>query len=94
MAEKLKTYKEKGEKAKGEPRNYFRDSLVDNVRDLAALLPAFNLTDDPKVDALIDRINRELCSEDAKTLRKNADARESVAKSADEIVAEVGKFLA
>lgn len=94
MAEKLKTYKGKGTTKKGEPNTYFRDSLVENVRELAKLLPAFNLTNDPKVDAVIERINRELCVEDAQTLREHAGARAIVAKSADEIVAEVGKFLA
>jgi len=83
----------KAQAGKGE-RSFYMDSLVDNVRDLAALLPAFNLTNDPKLTEITDRIVKELCVEDAPTLRKNDDVAEAVAKSADEIVAEVGKFFA
>lgn len=86
MAAKLKEYKT-------EPGKFFLDSLVENVRDIAGLLPAFNLTDDPKITALAKRIEQELCAEDADTLRKNDDARAVVAKSADDILAEVGKLL-
>jgi hypothetical protein len=90
MAAKLHEYKSN----KPGERKFFMDSLVDNVRDLAELLPAFNLTDDPKLTRITKRIAKELCAEDAKELRQNDAAREAVAKSADEIVAEVSKFLA
>jgi hypothetical protein len=91
MAEKLAAYKSgsKGEKAEG----VFRDSLVGNVRQLADLLPAFNLTNDPRLTAVTDRIVRELCAEDPETLRQNDQARASVAKSADDIVAEVSTLF-
>ena len=64
----------------------FRDSLVGNVRKLAELLPAFNLTDDARLTQIIERIKSELCVEEAEDLRKNEDVREAVQKSADEIV--------
>jgi len=67
----------------------FYDSVVENVRELADLLPAFNLTSDPKLDALIKRIQSELCVEDAEGLKENPKAREAVKQSADEIVAAV-----
>jgi len=91
MAEKLKEY---NAGAEGCSRKFFLNSLVDNVRELADLLPAFNLTDDPKLTAITKRIAQELCAEDAAGLRKNDEAREAVAKSADEIVAAVSDFLA
>ena len=90
MAEKLKEY---GTAKKGE-RKFFMDSLVDNVRELVELLPAFNLTNNPKLDQIAKRMAKELCAEDAQALRENEAARKAVAKSADEIVAEVGKFFA
>ena len=61
---------------------------------MARLLPAFNLTNDPEMAKIINRIVKELCVEDADVLRKNDLAREIVQKSADEIVAEVEKFFA
>jgi len=88
MAKKLAEFKPsagKGDKAEG----VFRDSLVENVRQLAELLPAFNLTGDPRFDEIAKRIKSELCVEDAKDLRENDDVREAVQKSADEIVAAV-----
>src|SRR5262252_1606117 len=78
MAHKLKEYKAKEDGKK----HYFANSLVENVRELVDLLPAFNLTNDPNLDALGKRIQRELCAEDAQTLRENDAAREVVAKSA------------
>lgn len=87
MAEKLKEYKV-------QPGKYFADSLVKNVRELAELLPAFNLTNDPKLTRLTKRIVKELCAEDASVLRKDDDVRKSVAKSADDILADVRTLLA
>jgi len=89
MAEKLKEYKAKDDGK----RHFFANSLVENVRELAELLPAFNLTNDPRLTALTDRIQRELCTEDAKTLRENGNARETVAKSADDILRDVESLL-
>jgi hypothetical protein len=89
MAKKLKEYK-----STPGTKTHFWDSLVENVRDMATLLPAFNLTNDPDLARITDRIVKELCVEDADVLRKNDLARAIVQKSADEIVAEVEKFFA
>src|SRR5262245_53965985 len=89
MADKLKNYSV-GDNA---DRNVFRDSLVGNVRSLVELLPAFNLTNDPALTALTKRIETELCAEDPDTLRKDENVRASVAKSADDILAEVKGLL-
>jgi hypothetical protein len=89
MAERLSKYDEDDKAATA-----FRDSLVENVRELAKYLPAFNLTNDPKLSEITDRINKELCAEDAEALRKNANLRNDVAKSADEIVKAVEGLIA
>jgi hypothetical protein len=86
MSEKLREYK-------GEDRTFFTASLVENVRELADLLPAFNLTNDPVFDGFAKRIQRELCAEDAKTLRENDKVREVVQKSADDILRDVTALL-
>jgi hypothetical protein len=77
-----------------EERKFFKNSLVENVRELVELLPAFNLTNDPKLTKLTNRMAKELCIEDAKVLRDNPKARETVQKSAEEILATAEKFLA
>jgi histone H3/H4 len=72
----------------------FKDTLVGNVRELAELLPAFNLSNDPALTAITDRITKELCVEEPKQLRENEAAREAVQKSAESILEDVSKFLA
>jgi hypothetical protein len=92
MSEKLAAYKssgKRGEKTEG----VFRDSLVENVRELTELLPAFNFNADPAYDALVKRIQKELCVEEAATLRKEADVRDAVKKSADDILKDVESLL-
>jgi hypothetical protein len=86
MADKLREFKTVEGKC-------FRDSLVENVRELADLLPAFNLTGDNKLTAITDRIVKELCAEEADVLRENDAVRKTVRKSADEIVAAVSALF-
>ena len=94
MVEKLASYKpadkDAGEKAEG----VFRDSLVENLREFVPLLRTFNLHDDPKVNALADKMEAELCQHDAADLRESDNAREKVAKAAEKILADVSKFMA
>jgi hypothetical protein len=89
MNDQLKKYTQ----PKDGKRAFFMNSLVDNVRDLAKLLPAFNLTDDPELAKITKRIVNELCVEDAETLRRNEDVCVTVQKSADQIVKAVGGLL-
>ena len=90
MSERLAAFSNKKE---GERGGYFKDTLVENVRELAELLPAFNFNNDPAFDALAKRIKNELCVEDAKALREHADVRETVKKSADDILKDVESLL-
>ena len=94
MSEKLQEYKP-GKPAKGQQqkKTFFTDSLVENVRELADLLPAFNLTSDPKFDQIAARIKKELCAEEPAELRVNEAARVAVQKSADDILKDVSKLL-
>jgi hypothetical protein len=80
-------------KQEGE-RRPLHASLIEHVRKLADVLPAFNFTNDPTLDAIARRIKSELCVEDAKTLKENADVRESVQKSADEIIGQMEGMFA
>lgn len=92
MAKKLKGYNPDATDA-GD-KGIFHSSLVDNIRDLVELLPAFNLTDDPKLAKIILRMKQELCIEEAKELRENEVVRKDVLKSAEEILANVSAFMA
>jgi len=90
MSERLKAYKPAigDNKAEG----IFRDSLVENVRDLVNLLPALNITGDPALSQIASRMTA-LCQEDASALRDLPAVRESVARDADAILADVTAYL-
>jgi hypothetical protein len=93
MVEKLAEYKpatRKGDKVTG----IFRDSLVENVRELVAILPALNLTADPYLSEITARLARELCAHDADTLRDSDGIRAETAERAAAILADVSDFLA
>lgn len=102
MAERLKAYKPAEKATKGAKKkkgvekaeHTFRDSLVENVRELAALLPAFNLKNDPTMIAITERIAQCLCANDADDLRENDKLRRAVAKDADAILRDVSQFIA
>lgn len=86
MADRLKHYgKEEGDR--------FYDAWIENVQELAKLLPNFNLTDDPEYTKLVARINKELCSTNTETIKEDDVVRKKIVKSADEILKTVGAML-
>jgi len=91
MSEKLHEYKPS--KSKKGKKTFFTNSLVENVRELADLLPAFNFTNDPELNRIAARMKRELCQDDAKELRVSERVRVTVQKSADDILKDVNKLL-
>ena len=100
MSERLKAYKPKirtsgpmGDMGDARAEGIFRDSLVENVRELVALLPALNISGDPALTQIAARM-QALTVEDASALRDNVQARETVARDADAILADVQAFLA
>ncbi|BCH33189.1 hypothetical protein MesoLjLc_51190 [Mesorhizobium sp. L-8-10] len=92
MASKLAAFKpaeKKGDKSEG----IFRDSLVENVRELAALLPSLNVTGDPALMAIAARMEK-LTEHDAEALREDSTLRREIADAAAEINATVSDYLA
>lgn len=92
VSERLKAYKpgKPGKRAEGT----FKDSLIDNVRELVAILPSLNLGNDKKLGKIITQMQDQLCKADADLLRDDDKARAKVAKSADAILTEVSDFIA
>lgn len=75
------------------PDAVFRDSLVDNIQDICALLPKLNVTDDAKletarleVESIVAKINPDLC-------RSNATERGDAAKKLSEMTAKMSAFM-
>lgn len=94
MAERLRSYQvvlapDGKQKAEG----VFRDSLVENVRELVGILPTLNLTGNKVLAELTARMERELCQTSPDTLRVNARAREEVAAAAEDILGKMKEYL-
>ena len=69
----------------------FRDSLIENVRELVDVLPLLNITDDPAVNAVLaglDSIGRV----DPSDLRKDAALREQLAREAETLTSAMEAF--
>ena len=71
----------------------FRDSLVSNLCELCDLLPALNLTDDPKLEEMRREIESRLCNFEPDALRKNPVERATAAKEADEIATLMAAYM-
>lgn len=90
MAERLRAYTVTKDGATG----VFRDSLVDNVRHLAGLVPALNVTNDPDLARIGEEMARDLLAYSPAELRANPDVRAETAAAADAILAQVAAFAA
>jgi hypothetical protein len=70
-----------------DPDNIFKDTLVNNAKDLVELLPKMNFTNDPHLNKLIQETKLKLCAYEPDTLRFDEDVREKTAKAAEDILA-------
>lgn len=97
MADRLSAFspipQQKGDKIDGRTISPFRDTLVENVRDLVELLPALNVAGDPILAGLTDKIEKRLCQHDAEELRKDPKLRQKTARAAQEILDHAKGFL-
>jgi hypothetical protein len=77
----------------------FRDSLVSNVRDLAAVLPAFNLTGSPEFDRIAARVadlarpEADQLRTDDKLRRETAEAAAALAREAERIAEDASAWF-
>ncbi|HLP66746.1 MAG TPA: hypothetical protein VK181_04430 [Rhizobium sp.] len=91
MVERLTAYKPStrtGDRSEG----VFRDSLVENVRELIEVLPSLNVVGDPALAELAEEM-RALVRYPADTLRNSPNARRDVADKARAIYATVSDYL-
>ena len=70
-------------------KKIFRDSLIENAMELINIMPALNLTNDPKLTQATQDLKRALLGVDVKTLRDNGTVRQDVRMQVEEIL---GKF--
>lgn len=73
-----------------EPR--FRDTMVENLRELVDLVPRLNLVSDPKLEAIRQEIAQHLSGHAPEALRLDAAKRAAVAAKAAEIAQKIAIY--
>lgn len=68
-----------------DPKNAFKNSTIDHVRDLLVLLPGWNVVGDPRVGEITRDISDMLGGVDAKALRKSEAVRNDVSRQAQAV---------
>jgi len=81
MAEKL-----------ADPRAIFRDSMVENAREICALLPRLNFNDDPNLEAMRQQVEASLLKH-PDALRNDPDLRRDTAAEAKAIMDKMSIFM-
>lgn len=82
MAEKL-----------ADPKAIFRDTMVENTRELCALLPRLNFADDPNLEAMRQQVEGSLANNHPDALRNNPDLRRDKAAEAKAIMDKMSVFM-
>ncbi len=91
MAERLRAYNV--DPNTGKTTGVFRDSLVENLRELVELVPSMNFAKDAELEAIRKLCQAELCVADASELRADDATRDRVAESAESIMKRLGEFV-
>jgi hypothetical protein len=77
----------------GNPNGRIYDSLVEHAREICALLPRLNISDDPNLEAMRQEVEGKLASYSPEVLRNNVTVRQTVAEDASEIMDKMRAFM-
>ena len=72
----------------------FRNSLVDNIENLISIIPDLNFMNDPKIAAISEQIQNDICRFDPEILRKDKSARQEAVKASADILLTMGEIYA
>lgn len=72
----------------------FRDSLVNNLRDIVSLIPALNVTSDMALATFAEEVRGKLAALEPETLRQSKATREQTAKAAADILNRMSGYFA
>jgi len=76
-----------------DPSAIYRDTLIENARELVDLLPKLNFADDPELDRMRNEVSKKLTSHDAESLRVDPDLRRETAGDAKAIMDKMSIFM-
>lgn len=77
----------------GAQGSIFRDSLVNNLTELADLLPKMNVVKDPNIDRMVDDVKKKLLGVHPEALRVNPELRAERAAKARELAEQAKAYL-
>lgn len=77
-----------------DPKAIFRDTLVENAREVCATLSRLNFADDPNLEALRQEVEAKLAAHHPDTLRHDPLVRRTAAEDAADIMARMSAFMA
>jgi len=89
MANSLDEYKVVVVDGKEKVQNTFHASLVENVKEIAELLPSLNITNDPAMNDIAARMMERLTQATSQELKEDKKLRATTAKDARKILAEM-----
>ena len=75
------------------PENTFRDSLIRNVATLCDLLPKLNISGDPALEEMREKIVQKIAAQDPEVLRRDDTARALAKTSADRILKDMAPYI-
>jgi hypothetical protein len=71
----------------------FKNSLVDNIKEVVELLPQLNIIKSKDLDDIADRLNQELCSVSPDALRYDLNKRKETVEKAEKIMADLEGYF-
>lgn len=81
------------ERLGGDEKKTFRNSLVENVRELVDLIPGLNVTQDPRIEEIRQAAADRLTKYEPDTLRENSRARQETAQAAQDIMDKMSAYM-
>lgn len=72
----------------------FRDTLIENLRELGGVLPMLNITDDPLLDEIAKGLTKKLGKFTPEQLRSDDDARQDAINEAEKMLSKLSGVIA
>lgn len=91
--EAIRKLREKAEAVDNEEKVIVRGAVFEAVRGVAGIMDRLNITDDPEMERIRRRIETELLTVEPETLRKDAEVRKAVRRSADSILSAMAGYV-
>jgi hypothetical protein len=82
-----------GEEGRDGKSPIFRNSLIENVRELCDLLPGLNIAGDSNLDNLTEEIKRKICTLKPDNLREFKGMREQTKEETDQLLSRIAGYM-